>query len=560
MSDHNSPGMGQLAAILWTKRRIARNQLASIRTESKLKIFVVSFSAVALWGGALLVFIEGFQWLQAFLPLSSPDEPNVSDLLMMRLLGTFTLALFVMLIFSNILVSYSTIYKAREVSYLLQAPLPIPVFFLTRLIECVIFSSWASAFLGSPLILAYGYVSGAPLPFYLSALLFYIPFVIIPAAIGAAITLIVLRIFPRSPKGSLTAATLLGLVGVYLFGKYLLRSATLTDERLLRTFLDATARQNSPLLPSYWASTGILSAKVGDYGTTFFYFGVLLANAAMVTLLVTSLASILFYPGWAELRGGTSNKARPLNRGILGRLDHLPLPFKRPIRALIVKDIRLFWRDPVQWGQFVIFFGIMGLYAASLHNHTFSAQDKFRPAIASLNIGACALILSTLTSRFIFPLVSLEGRRFWILGLAPIGLAQIVWQKFWLSIITTSPFTVLLVILTCIALKIEPIPFALSVYGMLLANIALAGLAVGTGTLYPNFEEDNPARIVSGMGGTLNFLLSIGYIAGFICLLFLIMSTEQHYALCTGALSLYSALFLVAPMYLGLRNLQRMEF
>ena len=44
------------------------------------------------------------------------------------------------------------------------------------------------------------------------------------------------------------------------------------------------------------------------------------------------------------------------------------------------------------------------------------------------------------------------------------------------------------------------------------ASFARAGLAGGVGSLYPNFEEDNPARMVSGMGGTLNFLLSVGYI------------------------------------------------
>ena len=31
-----------------------------------------------------------------------------------------------------------------------------------------------------------------------------------------------------------------------------------------------------------------------------------------------------------------------------------------------------------------------------------------------------ALILSTFTSRFIFPLLSLEGRNFWVLGLFPL--------------------------------------------------------------------------------------------------------------------------------------------
>jgi ABC-2 type transport system permease protein len=35
-----------------------------------------------------------------------------------------------------------------------------------------------------------------------------------------------------------------------------------------------------------------------------------------------------------------------------------------------------------------------------------------------LNLGAAMLILASLTTRFIYPLIILEGRRFWILGLS----------------------------------------------------------------------------------------------------------------------------------------------
>jgi ABC-2 type transport system permease protein len=50
-------------------------------------------------------------------------------------------------------------------------------------------------------------------------------------------------------------------------------------------------------------------------------------------------------------------------------------------------------------------------------------------------------------------------------------------------------------------------------------SFALCGIAVGIGTLFPNFSsggasrrDDNPARIVSGFGGTFCFLLSLVYL------------------------------------------------
>jgi len=172
----------------------------------------------------------------------------------------------------------------------------------------------------------------------------------------------------------------------------------------------------------------------------------------------------------------------------------------------------------------------------------------------------------------VFPLVSLEGRRFWVLGLAPLSFRQLVWQKFWLSVTTTSLFTVGLAILSGFMLRLEPIYFALSVYSVIITNFGLSGLAVGLGTLYPNFQEDNPARIVSGMGGTLNFLLSVVYITLVVGAQTVILQSRVL-GLYTNDWMFYTALVLVlvfitgisvistlVPMLLGMRNLNHAEF
>ena len=233
----------------------------------------------------------------------------------------------------------------------------------------------------------------------------------------------------------------------------------------------------------------------------------------------------------------------------------------------------MFWRDPTQWSQFVIFFGIMAIYTANLRGTSkFYEEEMWRSWIACLNVGSVTLILATLTSRFVFPLVSLEGRRFWIIGLAPLTFRSLVWQKFWLSVATTSCFTVGLAFLSAAMLKLEFVYFWMTVYSVSIANFGLAGLAVGLGALYPNFNEDNPARIVSGLGGTLNLLVSVGYIAVIVAAQTLVLqwnaigrfgSTHTfHYALAgavfTGAFVTTACVAL--PMYFGLRNLRDREY
>jgi ABC-2 type transport system permease protein len=181
------------------------------------------------------------------------------------------------------------------------------------------------------------------------------------------------------------------------------------------------------------------------------------------------------------------------------------------------------------------------------------------------------LILATLTTRFIFPLISLEGRRFWILGLSPLPLGRIMWQKFWLSVATTSVFTVGLAVLSGLRLELSPLHFTLTLGSIVATTAALSGLAVGLGSLYPNFEEDNPARITSGMGGTLNFILSLGYIVLVTVAQAVIFKWDdwkeafgggertRATAVVLGAVALLTLLTCLVPMRLGRRSLERAE-
>jgi ABC-2 type transport system permease protein len=50
-------------------------------------------------------------------------------------------------------------------------------------------------------------------------------------------------------------------------------------------------------------------------------------------------------------------------------------------------------------------------------------------------------------------------------------------------------------------------------------TLVLNALCVGLGTLYPNFAETNPGKIVSGFGGTFCLVLSFVYILGSVLLL-----------------------------------------
>ena len=97
-------------------------------------------------------------------------------------------------------------------------------------------------------------------------------------------------------------------------------------------------------------------------------------------------------------------------------------------------------------------------------------------------------------------------------------------------------------------------------------TFTLNGLAIGLGTLYPNFREENPSKIVSGFGGTLCLVLSFLYIVASVAVLAMGSpwgwkgEASVHWII--GAWTtfiLMSLAFGWIPWQLGLRRLAKFE-
>ena len=190
------------------------------------------------------------------------------------------------------------------------------------------------------------------------------------------------------------------------------------------------------------------------------------------------------------------------------------------VRALVVKDIRMFWRDTTQWGQSLMLFGLLGVYILNLRHFTSQISSEFWLHLTSyLNLAACSLNLATLTTRFVFPQFSLEGKRLWIVGRAPLGLIEVVQTKFLLVTGASLVVTLGMIALSCHMLNMPPERTAYFAGAITVMTLTLNALALGIGVLYPNLREDNPSKIVSGFGGTLCLVLSFVYVLAAVTLL-----------------------------------------
>jgi ABC-2 type transport system permease protein len=560
--------VSDVALLLGLKRTELRNKVAQVLTRSRFKAGVILLFSVAFWASLYRLFYEGMRFIRTV------GAPAYFDELMAAMFYIFFFALTLMLVFSNAIIGYTSFFKAKETAFLMAAPVRPESVFLYKFTETLAFSSWAFLFLATPLMAAYGRLYDAAPAFYVGAALYFVAYMFIPAALGSIIVMLVTTYVPRTRKGLilLVIAAALALATSVLSKVLSVRPGAAVDLRLVTEVFEGISFSRNPLLPSYWIGKGLIQLRAGELGDAGFFLGLIAANAVFLMALAHAMARGLMVRGWhvsQGLRNSTRTGAYGLIDWTFGRL----LCFARPrVRLIVIKDVKSFIRDPVQWSQFLIFFGLLAIYFLNLRTFGYEDRDFFwKNLVAQMNLLATSLTLATFSSRFIYPQLSLEGRRFWVLGMVPMEREQILVGKFALCFSTSLIISEVLILLSSWMLKT---PYSLAVlHAVALIGICLglSGLSVGLGALYPNFAEDNPSKIVAGFGGTLNLVLSLAFVMAVLaiqavpCFAYFGRAavTQAHFKLwiigAMGAISLVSLAACLIPMSLGLRAMERLE-
>lgn len=512
-----------LLLLLRVNTRQAWRRLKAIRQQSRLLTGIIFLFMAGYWVLSFWLFLRGLQFVNTFMALGT--------VLTERLMYLLFAFLFVMLLLSNVVISYTNLFRNREAGFLMSLPVPAQTIFRWKMIESLVLASWAFLFLIAPLLAAFGLTQGVAWHFYPATILLIAMFIVLPAAAGAWLALNLGRYLDRR-------AFQLALVGAALsalaLARFWWRANPVTDEMLdtrvlgvLDQLLQKTRFAQFPFLPSYWLTSSVLRWAEGALSLAAFFGLVLLSNVMFFGLLAFTRLGNWYYDSasrvhsrasvWGQWEWFRASQRRRKAFGYgVGPAERVAgwLRWLRPgTRALLVKDARMFWRDTTQWGQSVLLLGLLGVYLMNLRQFTGQLTNSYWiHLVAYLNLGACSLNLAMLTTRFVYPQFSLEGQRLWIVGMAPMGLGRVVRVKFWLAACTSLTMSLALMVLSCCLLRMEWRQVAFFSGVITVMAFTLNGLATGMGVLYPNFKESNPSKIVSGFGGTFCFVLSFLYI------------------------------------------------
>jgi ABC-2 type transport system permease protein len=584
MTTHPLPAMASPEAesrgFIRLQWRIVRTQLAQGFAASRLRYGLVIVLSALLWFGLFYLVRQGFDFMRQMLP-------GLFASLAQEIFNTFFLALFLMLIFSSAVILYGSLFHNGEVAYLLTVPIRDERIFHHKFQHAVVLSSWGFLLLGSPMMVAYGLAANAPWYYYAMMPAMLVAFVFIPAGIGAILLLLIMQFFPRGRLQLLAIFVgLLAALAVWLVWSLIARPEGDVWFQEMRNRLQLT--QKKPL-PNWWLSTGLLESAGGAWPEGMMYLGLLIANALFFREIAGIFAARSYRRAYWEAAGLGSRPPR-VERGSSGRaingfLASLQGVGLSPgVRLILIKDLRLFCRDPLQWSQSLIYIGLLLMYFLNVHPVSYALRfSQWVNVVSFMNFSVVGLLMSTFTTRFVFPLVSLEGRRFWLLGLLPLKRDSILWAKFIFSVGSLLIPCGLLILLSDWRLGVPALLLAQHQLASVLLCLGLSGIGVGLGARLPVITEPSPSRIAAGFGGTLSlvistlFILLILTLATLPCHVYLARQVDPSFSfggelaplqpavrtwLIAGSLTglAISALAMILPMWIGIRTFRRQEF
>jgi ABC-2 type transport system permease protein len=568
---------GPLRLLIAVNLLQAWRRLLALRHQSRLLTAVIGLFLVGYIALAFTLFYKGLHFAGTF--------PGLGAILIERMLFLLFAFLFGLLLLSNLIISYTNFFRNKETDFLMPLPVSSNAIVQWKFLESVVLASWAFLFLAAPLLAAFGMTQKVVWHFYPATMVMIGLFIVLPAVAGSWVAMNLARFLDRR---LFQVTVLLLSVVAFVASVFWLRPERVTDEQLetrvlvvLDRLLQKTSFAQYPLLPSYWLSAGVQRWAEGALHAAGFFVMVLLSHClffgtflltragrtfSTATSMVQSRGSVFGRWEWFRRWQG-ARKRGALQTGWLERVLQSTFRLKPEVLALVVKDARVFWRDTTQWGQTAVLFGLLAAYIVNLRHFSQQLTSPFWISLVSfLNLGACSLNLATLTTRFVFPQFSLEGKRIWIVGMSPIGLRRIVWLKFLTASTASMVITQIMTLLSCHMLALEWDRVGFMVLSIGIMTLVLNGLAVGLGVLYPNFKEENPTKIVSGFGGTFCLVLSFVYIVGSVVLLAIGSPWGRYAQHHPGMVYLFQAGFIILsvlagwlPLKLGLERTRHFE-
>lgn len=490
------------------------------------------------------------------------QEVRIGLFLLHRFIFVVLFIFFMTVNIGNIVVSYSTFFKTKEVGFLLTMPISFSKIFLIKFLDNFFYSSSTLLIMVTAALAGYTGYFGLQLYFIPFAVLFLIlPFMLIAGTLGAVVLLVIMRFAVTfGIRNVLLSISILYTTAIILF--YIFSSPVQLVTNVFEYFPNLNnyfGFLESPivkLLPNHWVADALYWISSGRFIAAGWYIYLLIAVSILFFLFAVYLARKWFYKAWLvflNLSNEFSVKKKNNGNTFFSFENNSALKPRR--EALVKRELLLFIREPSQWTHFIIMLFLITIFILSISNidvMILNAYDIYLKTLIYLIIYLFnVFLIASMSLRFIFPLVSLEGETIWKIRSAPLNYKKLMLTRLFiyfsvifvigqlLNFVSNYQFSIMLTLI--------------SQLNTAFVTITLVSLNFGMGAAYANYKEKNPIRVASSQGASLTFLFTIIYLVFLVILLFAPL-TNYFYAMDKGSFASLTQL-LYTSVILGMISL-----
>lgn len=502
--------------ILLLKAKLLLRSFAIKNFKDFIRIITFLFVILSFLLGIYFVFFKIFNYLIYLEDIGKGFVYRISSILFSTI--------FFLLFTSSIITSISTFFRTPELEFLFSTPMKIELIFLSKFIDNSFFSSWATSIISFPLIFSLGKVFQMENIFIIKWIALFILMIFISTSLGVLIIFLLSDLFKKFSLTFIVTIVfillLFSFIFFIIFAKpevfYLPQNLSMDE---VSRYLNSLEIEQFKYLPS----GTILQIIFNDINAKSSNKNYLLLVVYMVSVLIVLIFLISVYRkkyiGFNLMEKNVKNKRN--------KIFESKFFLKNLYVFLITKDVIIFLRDPSQWGQSLMFIILLGIYFLSIIRSPIYVKTSFYTYILSFaNLGFASYIMATLSVRFIYPLISLEGKTFSIIRNS-ISVEKYFKSKLIFNFLMVFILGEFLIVLTNIFLKIDLFIVLLSTIITFIFSFGITIINTGFGAILPDFNEKNPSKIASGFGGIVSAISSLVYVG--ICLSVLSSPVKEYF-------------------------------
>ena len=203
-----------LGRLIWPRYQSLFNVWKKSSSTEKLIILMFVIFGLVFWLGLSSLFWWAIDQMYTV--------EIVGPIVLKKLIDILMLSLFGLLCFSNTVTALSTFYLSEDLELLLSLPISRFDFYIARIIDTIIQSSWMPLSLAIPILISYGIVYQASWEYYPLMIVVLTAFCVIPAAFGVSLASILVSTFPaRRIREGLMLVGVLSLIFVFILLRWL---------------------------------------------------------------------------------------------------------------------------------------------------------------------------------------------------------------------------------------------------------------------------------------------------------------------------------------------------